>query len=248
MTLKAKNIILNLSTALPGINFCLYFLIFLIYPETRDTETTIIIIIITICLITSIFIQFYFRKSLSTEIILLVIFIASLSMQSVRVIGSLLKYDSFIITYVISKISLFFKYLALFSLLGSSLFSFSIKKQKIGSWVLLTLLISLIFSGILHFNTGLIHRAMLPHIIYWMEELVFTIAIIIVTTVTFIKSGLDAKNTDYIYLGVATFFLLIGLQLTFLSLSMISGIGTSILLTIGFIIYLKSIHNIILWN
>ena len=58
------------------------------------------------------------------------------------------------ITVLIGRMSIFFKYTGLLSLLGASLFSHSIKKQKIGNWTMISLLVSGILSNIIHFNTG----------------------------------------------------------------------------------------------
>lgn len=248
MTLKAKNIIFNTTSLICILNFIILIVLLAQFPEIRGIDQIIVFSITTLIFFTTIFIQVFYKKSLSAEVLLLVIFLVSLSVQSIRIIEPLINYDSYIITLIIARTSIFFKYFALLSLLGASLFSFSIKKQKIGSWVLISILISLILSVIIHFNTGIVENNLLPKIIYAREEIVISAAIMIITVLTFIKSGFDAKNMQYVYLGIASFLLTLSLEMTFISLALIPGIFTCCLLTAGIVLYLKSIHTIILWG
>jgi hypothetical protein len=248
MTLKAKNIIFNTTSLICILNFIALIVLLARFPIIRGINQSIIFTISTLLFFTTIFIQVFYKKSLSAEVILFVIFLVSLSVQSIRIIEPLINYNSYIITLIIARTSIFFKYLALLSLLGASLFSFSIKKQKVGSWVLISIFISLILSVIIHFNTGIVEYNLLPKIIYAREEIVISAAIMIITVLTFIKSGFDAKNMEYIYLGIASFLLTLGLEMTFISLELFPGIVTCILLISGIILYLKSIHTIILWG
>lgn len=248
MTLKSKAIILNTSTTVCIINSILYIILFAIFPDLKNTSHVILFSISLLVLIGSLFVYLFFNKSVPSEVILYIVFLLCLSMQSIRIIEPVIEFKTFMVPIFIGRISLFFKYLGLLSLLGASLFSYSIKKQKIGSWILLSIFTSVVLSSIVHFNTGIIEKNLLPKIIFNIEELVITISIMIITVATFVKSGFDAKNRDYILLGISSFALILGLILTFTILTIMSGFFIIILLILGSILYLKSMHNITLWG
>lgn len=248
MTLKTKNIILNSATALNmAISLILVYL-FTLHPEIRHINQVVLLLNSLFVLIGTLLVYLFFKKSLPSEIILYVVFLTSLSIQGIRVLDFLIEFETFMVSIIIGRISIFFKYVGLLSLLGASLFSYSIKKQKVGSWILLSVLGSIIISTVIHFNTGVIENNLLPKIIFSNEELVISISILIITVSTLIKSGFDAKNRDYLYLGFSTCALSLSLILTFISLSLVVGMIISILFILGSIMYLKSMHNITLWG
>lgn len=248
MTLKTKNIILNSTTSLNIIISLILVSLMTLFPEIRHTKQIILLINSLIILIGTLLVYLFFKKSLPSEIILFVIFLTSLSIQGIRMLDFLIDFETFMVSILIGRVSIFFKYIGLLSLLGASLFSYSIKKQKIGSWLLLTLFASAIISTIIHFNTGIIENNLLPRIIFGKEEFVISISILIITVTTLIKSAFDAKNRDYLYLGISTFSLSLSIILSFISLNIISGILLLLLLIIGIIMFLKSMHNIALWG
>lgn len=248
MTLKIKRIIFNTNTII-----CLLNSVFLLFLTVNNkalqtVSTYTLLAIMTVTLISIIFLQLFYKKSLSTQILFLSVFITSLSMQGLRIIEPVINFDSFLITVQISRISIFCKYLGLLSLLGASLFSNSIKKQKIGSWLILSILASVTISSIIHFNTGIVGKNLIAKIIYGKEELILSIFIAVITVLTFVKTGFDTKNREYFILGIASFLLILGLILTFTTLTILSGIFIIILLVSGLITFMKSVHNITLWG
>lgn len=247
MTLKTKNIILNSSATLNILSALLLASIFTMFPDLRHTNQIILLINTILALIGTILVYLFFKKSLPSEVMLYIIFLSSLSMQGIRTIDFLIEVESFMVPILIGRISIFFKYMGLLSLLGASLFSYSIKKQKVGSWIILSILGSIIISTIIHFNTGIIENTLLPKIIFEKEEMVITIFILLISVSTLIKSGFDAKNRDYIYLGLSISALSLSLTLTFISLNLMSGILIITFLIIGSILFIKSMHNITLW-
>lgn len=248
MTLKTKNMILNISIAVCSAIFIMHIVLFALFPSVNTTSVIVLFSNSLFILTGSILIHVYYKKSLPTEIILYSVFLISFSIQSLRVIPLVLSFDTYILKIIIGRVSLFFKYIGLLSLLGASLFSFTIKKQKIGTWVLSSILCSFIISSFMHFNTGATNNNLLPSMIFSSEDLVITISLIIAGVITFIKSGFDAKNIDYIYMSGATLALSLGLLLSFFTLNLISGIFMMILFIIGSIFYLRSMHNITLWS
>ncbi|MBN2618350.1 MAG: hypothetical protein JXR64_08590, partial [Spirochaetales bacterium] len=156
--------------------------------------------------------------------------------------------NSSIYIIFISRLFIFFKYLGLLSILGASLFTFTIKKQKIGNWILLSVLTSIVMAYFVHFNTGVIEKNLIPQIIFYKEENVITISIISLLFITFIKSGFDAKNREYFYMGIASLWICLGFVLSLILSSFISGVIIIILFIFGSALYLKSMHNITLWS
>ncbi len=248
MTLKTKSFIFNTSTVLCFINF-IFSLLIIISNSVFQKESYIILLIITLLsLAASIIVQFLHRKTLSTEIIFFSIFLVSLSIQSIRIIKPLVEFSSYLVVIQIARVAIFFKYLAFLSLLGAALFSYGIKKQKIGSWLLLSLLGSLTISAIIHFNTGVVGNSLLPQIIYHKEESVIAFSLLVLTVLSFIKTGFDTKNREYIYMGISTVLLFLGLEIIFMSLNTFPGVMALISLILGFSLFLKSVHNITLWS
>ncbi len=248
MTLKTKRVIFNINSSICLLFLCLL-LFFTIRNEKLQIDTTVVLISIsTLAFITTVFLQLFYKKSLSTQIVFISVFITTLSLQSIRIIEPIIDFNSFLITVQISRISIFCKYVCLLSLLGTSLFSYSIKKQKVGSWLSLSIIASLIISTFMHFNTGIIDNSLIAKVIYEKEEIIISILIAAMFVLTFVKTGLDTKNREYIHLGTACLLLYAGLELSYISLSILSGISIIIFLTSGFIVYLKSVHNITLWG
>lgn len=248
MTLKIKRLIFNLNTLLCFVNTTGLIILIYSHDSFYNNVPYILLTISLLSLITTVILQLFYKKSLSTEIIFLSIFVLSASFQVIRAIEPLIKLNSFLVRVQISRFILFCKYLGLLSLLGASLFSYCIKKQKIGSWLTLSVIASITLSTIIHFNTGLVESNLLSKIIYSHEEVGITFFIILMTVMTYIKTGFDTKNKDYIFLGIACLLISTGLQLTYVSINILPGIISIALMSSGFIIYLRSIHNITLWG
>lgn len=248
MTLKIKNLILGISTTINILITILLIFIFYLNPLIRISSLYLLLTNSIVSTIITLFIYLYFKKSLPSEIILFVIFLTSFSLQGIRVLDLTINFETYAIIILLGRISIFFKYLGLLSLLGASLFSYSIKKHKVGSWVLLSILTSAVLATMIHFNTGVIENTLLPMIIFRTEEQAITIAIVLITFITLIKSGFDSKNRDYLYLGIATFMLSTCLVLTFISLNLMFGIGIVLLLICGAIMFMTSMHTITLWG
>lgn len=248
MTLKTKKIIITASTSICTAIFITMTVTTLLFPKIRGEYQTTLLILCMLVLIFSITVNVYYKKSLPSEIILFSMFLISFSIQSLRMFVHLITFNTFMTGLIIARISLFFKYIGLLSIFGASLFSYTIKKQKIGSWILSTTFISLVIASIIHFNTGIIENQMLPKIIYTLEESILTFSIIILTTLSFIKNGFDAKNKEFINLGIASIAICLSMQLTFISLNYLTGIISAILLIVGSVIYLRSMHYITLWG
>lgn len=248
MTLKIKRLIFNINSATCFVNTI--GLAILLYTSIipHETKSYILLTISTLALITTVILQLFYKKSLSTEIVFISVFVLITSFQAYRLLEHLIEFNSFIVKVQISRFILFCKHIGLLSLLGASLFSYCIKKQKVGSWLILSVIASMILSTIIHFNTGLIEMNLLSKVIYKNEERGITLLIIILAVLTFIKTGFDTKNRDYIFLGAACLLISIGLQITFISLNLIPGIASIVLLSSGLTIYLRSVHNITLWG
>lgn len=248
MTLKTKNIILSSTIAICAVIFIMQVVILSIFPSVRLTSHLTLLSISFTVLISSILIHIYYKKSLPSEIIFYAIFLVSISIQSIRIFPQLLKFDTFTLKIIISRGSIFFKYIGLLSLLGASLFSFTIKKQKIGTWLLTSILGSFILSSIIHFNTGITQSSLLLRVIFRTEELVITSSIIIISVGSFFKNSFDGKNREFFYMGLATLALSLSLLLSFISLTIITGAIIIVLLIVGSLMYLRSMHNITLWG
>lgn len=247
MTLKTKNIILYSSTIICATLFILHLVGFGLFPILKRTDCIILFLNSIFLLAGSIIIHIYYKKSLPSEIILYTVFLASFSLQSIRIIPLLIDYDTFAMSIIVGRTSQFLKYLSLLSLLGASLFSYTIKKQKVGTWLLSSILCSFVVSSFMHFNTGVMKSNLLPSVIFKSEDIVITSSIIIIIVSTFIKTGFDAKNVEFFFMAGASLALCLSILLSFITLNLISGIIMIILLILGSIFYLRSMHNITLW-
>lgn len=248
MTLKTKKIILNGSTLICVATFLILLISLILFNQVQDDRSITLFSKSIILLVTSILLHIYFRKSLPSEIIFFSVFTGSLSILCLRVIINRFFDDNFLTVMITGRVAYLFKYISLLSIFGASLFSFSIKKQKIGSWLLICLATSVIIASILHFNTGIIEKNYLPMVIYKFEELFITLIIGLISALTYIKSGFDAKNRDFFYLGWATILLTLTIMLTFTLTGLIIEIIMLLSLIIGSTVYLRSIHYITLWS
>lgn len=248
MTLKTKRIIFNIDSIISFLSFIFMLVIIIKYEPLKTKESYVLLAISALVFITTVFLQLFYKKSLSTQIVFISVFLTCVSLQGIRVVESIINFDSFLITIQISRTAIFCKYLALFSLLGASLFSYFIKKQKIGSWIMLSIITSLTVSTVIHFNTGIVESSLIAKVIYGRAEISIAVLVSLIAIFTFIKTGFDTKNREYIFLGIACSLLCIGLILIYTSLSIVSGVFILVTFTTGLIIFLKGVHNITLWG
>ncbi len=248
MTLKTKKTLFNISTAISVISVIFIIIALINFKDIRRAEIINLLIIICIVLLASIFIQILFRKTLSTEVVFFSVFLASLSLQSLRLLPCIINIDSYLLFTLSTRTALFLKYLAVFCLLGSSLFSYTIKKQKIGSWTLLCILISATISSVMNLNSIFSYQTLTAPIIFHGQELIVTLTAGILILFSFIKTSVDSKNREYLFLGIGSFLLPIAFQLTFISLKTGSSVVVMILLLLGSFLYIRSLHKISLWS
>lgn len=248
MTLKTKRFLFNLGVVITVI-VCLLFTITLFYKIIPPNSSLITMYAITIISFASMLtLQILYKKTLSGEVIFFTVFLLCLSLQSIRIIPLLIKTESFIINTFITRLALFLKFLAIFSLFGSSLFSHSIKKQKVGSWIILSILCSLTISSVINLNSLYDPNTLLSPIIFHGQELTITFIGMILILLNFIKASFDSKNKEFILLGVGSFLITLGLQFSFITLSTTWFIVTIGLLLVGSFMFIRSVHNISLWS
>lgn len=248
MTLKTKKFVFNFGI-ITSILVCIFFTIALFYkvvPVGLPVITLYTIIIITF--ISMLTLHILYKKTLSTEVILFTVFLTSLSMQGIRILPVVFNINSFIFYSFITRISIFFKYLALFSLLGSSLFSYSIKKQKVGSWILLSTLGAITISSVININSYFNYQRLLSPIIFQGQELTISTIGILLILINFIKASYDSKNREYLFLGIGSFLVILSFQLTFAPLTTPIYIVITGLLLTGSFLFIRSVHNISLWS
>lgn len=248
MTLKVKRFLFNSGTAVSLINTLLISGLFILQKIPTNFQTLTILIMTIISLIAMVIIYLLYNKILGGEVVFFTLFLLCGSLQSVRLLPLLIPIESFIFYSVISRTAYFLKFVALFSLLGASLFTFSIKKQKIGSWILLSLLAALTISSIVVLHSNYNETELISPVIYKGQDFVLTGIIIVITLLNYIKSSFDSKNREYIFMGISSFIVAMSFQTLFLPLSLATLVVTVSLALTGAILFLRSIHNISLWS
>lgn len=248
MTLKAKRLLFNTGSIISILNTITTLVLFIRKAIPLNFQTITILIMTTISLFAIVTIYLLYNKILSGEVVFFTVFLLSLSLQTIRFIPLLLPIDSFILYSIVSRTAYFLKFVGLFSLLGASLFSFSIKKQKIGSWLLLSMLAALTISSVLALNSAFDLNRLISPVIYKGQDGLLTGIVIILILLNFIKSSFDSKNREYIFMGISTFIVGLGFQILFLSLNFGTLVLILALILTGAILFLRSIHNISLWS
>lgn len=203
-------------------------------------------ILFAFSIISTISLFHYFKKKISPEIFFFILFLLSLSLQSIRLFQFqlLLLNVSPFFGVVITRMFYFFKLFGVFCFFASSLFPAGIKFQKFGTILLSLLLISFTISALMPIDSTVMNSYFLYNISDSSSILLVTLSIKVLTIINLSRVTISTKSKNYILILIASAFIIIGEELLLpLSIPLV-GI---IMIVFGTIIYSRSIYNYYLW-
>ncbi|MBN2657499.1 MAG: hypothetical protein JXR86_10585 [Spirochaetales bacterium] len=206
------------------------------------TATVLFVFSIT----TSLVLFHYFKKKVSPEIFFFVLFVLSLSLQSIRLfqLQLLLMQISPFFGVLITRAYYFFKLFGIFCLFASSLFPIGVQFQKFGTILISILLLSFTISALMPIDPTRMNSFFLYEISDSMSLLVMTLSIRFLTVINFIRVSLTTRSRNYLAVLIAAVLIITGDELLFvLPVPFIS----IILLLTGTIIYSRSLYTYYLW-
>lgn len=194
----------------------------------------------------TLFLYHYFKKKISPEIFFFILFVLSLSLQSIRLFQFqlLLLNVSPFFGVVNTRVFYFFKLFGVFCFFAASLFPVGIKVQKFGTILISLLLISFTISALMPIDSTQMNRSFLYNISDSFSILLVTISIKILTIINLSRVTISTKSKNYILILIASVFIIIGEELLLTLYVPLLGI---FMIVIGSIIYSRSIYNYYLW-
>lgn len=241
MTLNTKKLIFNFSFLLSILTSLSFFIIIDTYDELNNFyyyKAPLSMILLSV--ISGLVLRYGFKANITTDIFFLTIFMSLLSLQSLRIIQPLiLREEPELYRIFFSKFLYAFKNFSVFTLLGAALFSSGIKKQKIGTWLTLSLIASVVLAYALPMDSGEILPSYLTELISSKAEFRFSLFIEIIILLTYIKAASDNKSNHYLILALAVVLIITGFEILFRTASPSHITAGSILVFTGTLIYCK---------
>lgn len=197
-------------------------------------------------IISSLLLFHYFKKKISPEIFFFILFILSLSLQSIRLFQFqllILKVSPFF-GVIITRLYYFFKFFGVFCFFSASLFPVGIKFQKIGTILLSILLISFTISALMPIDSTIMNRYFLYEISDSTSILLMILSIRFLTIINFTRVAISSKSKNYVLVLISSALIIFGEEL--LLLLPIPLIAFFLILA-GTVIYSRSIYNYYLW-
>lgn len=197
-------------------------------------------------MIVSMLLFHYFKKKISPEVFFFILFILTLSLQSIRLfqLQMLMLEVSPFYGVIISRMFYFFKLFGIFSLFASSLFPIGVQFQKFGTILISILLISFTIAALMAIDP----TAMNIHFVYEISDntslLIMTLSIRILTIVNFIRVAITTRSRSYLAVLIASILIIAGDEMLLLIQIPIIPI---ILIMTGTIIYSRSLYTYYLW-
>ena len=197
-------------------------------------------------LITSLLLFHYFKKKISPEIFFFVLFIISLSLQSVRLFQFqlLILHVSPFFGVIVTRVFYFFRFFGVFCFFASSLFPIGIKFQKFGTILLSIFLLSFTISALMPIDLTDMNRYFLYNISDRTSLLIIILSVRVLTIINFIRVAITTKSRNYILVLIASILIIAGDEL--LLILPIPLVAFSMILS-GTVLYSRSIYNYYLW-
>jgi hypothetical protein len=197
-------------------------------------------------IISSLLLFHYFKKKISPEIFFFILFILSLSLQSIRLFQFqlLLLNVSPFFGVIITRLYYFFKLFGLFCLFASSLFPVGIKFQKFGTILISILLISFTISALMPIDSTSMNSYFLYNIGDSSSILLMTLSIRILTIVNLTRVAITTKSRNYVLVLIAAALIIAGDELLLL---LPIPLVAFFMISIGTVMYSRSIYNYYLW-
>ena len=254
MTLSLRNTLIKVTLTF-SITITIFYTFSFFYlnndnflPIDNSILWTIItsIILFSYSTITSLLLFHYFKKKISPEIFFFILFIVSLSLQSVRLFQFqlIMIQSSPFFGVIITRAFYFFKLFSLFCLFASSLFPIGVKFQKFGTILLSLFLLSFTISALLPIDITNMNSNFLYEISDRTSILIMTFSIRVLTIINFTRVALTTKSKNYVLILIASLLIIIGDEL--LLIFPIPLVAFILILT-GTILYSRSIYNFYLW-
>jgi hypothetical protein len=203
-------------------------------------------ILFAFSIITSLLLFHYFKKKISPEIFFFILFILSLSLQSVRLFQFqlLLMNMSPFFGVIVTRFYHFFRLFGVFCLFASSLFPIGVKFQKFGTILLTILLLSFTIAALMPIDPTTMDNNFLYRVGDNTSIQIMTISVRVLTIINFTRVALTTKSRNYLLILIASFLIIAGDML--LLVLPIPLIAFSFILA-GTLIYSRSIYNYYLW-
>ena len=197
-------------------------------------------------LISSLLLFHYFKKKISPEIFFFILFILSLSFQTVR----LFQFQLLVLNLspffgvIITRFYYFFRLFSIFCLFSSSLFPIGVKFQKIGTILISILLLAFTISALMPIDP----TSMSIHFLYQISDrtsiMIMILSIRLLTLINFTRVAITTKSKNYLIILLASFMIIIGDEL--LLILPVPLIAFSLIM-IGTVLYSRSIYTYYLW-
>lgn len=197
----------------------------------------------------SLFLRLGFFRSASSELFFLNLFLFTLTFESLRVLQILLQNMEINLYFavLISRIIIFSRFFALFSLFGMSLFPANPPFRKVDSILAFSFIISFSLAYLIPVNSGPPYLNMLHPFGRNIILTVFFISLEILTIANYIRTAIIKSSANYLYIAFAILLIVSGMELLYFSSTFIHITLGPLLFNLGIVLALRRIHLQLMW-
>lgn len=188
----------------------------------------------------------YFKKKISPEIFFFILFVISLTFQSVRMfqLQLILMETPPVYGVIITRMFYFFRLFGVSCFFAASLFPIGVQFQKFGTILISILLLSFTVAALIPVDLTLMNRNLLYELSDGSTFQIMTMSIRVLTIVNFIRAAVTSESKNYFIVLIAALMIVTGDALLLVLSSPLLPFG---LIIGGTVMYGRSLYRYYLW-
>ena len=255
MTLSMRNSIIVSAVILSSIvSLSAIACIIVYFPGTLTREylgeSMIPVLFAVVCTLAAAIIQYSFRKTLSAEITLFLVFLTFICFDALKPGMLLLKAFEKPIPWAVtlSRVVYFFRFAGIFSFLAAGLFASGLRTQRLSITLGICFLTALLFSLILPMDSSIREDNLLYRLGMHRDIQTAFIVLEIIAVLNYFTAAIRGNETAYFAAAVGAGSTIAGRELLFFHHEIVPVLAGFILFISGTILFAHKIHRIYLWK
>lgn len=202
------------------------------------------------CLGTVIILYFSFRKTTSAEIFFFIVFVVSMSLDSLKSVQLLLMIRDQPVSFgmLVTRVILFGEYLGILALFAAGLFSTGLPYQRLEIVLGLALLLAFALASAVPVDMNVNGRDLVHGVATGNELMIISILFQFFAVLNFVLAGFQKSSGSYFIIALGAGMAMAGRELLFYRLDSISVIAAFVLLIAGSTLFGERTHEVHLWT
>ena len=193
--------------------------------------------------------HFFFRKTKSIEIFFFILFIFSLSFDSLKtyLIFHELAQKPVYLGIFVTRVIITMKLFGVFCLLASSLFPFSTKIQRAEIVIGISLLAAITLASLIPIDGSTLSSWLVYSVGNKEIFIAFCLSLEIITIASYFLLSYKSNNNEFRLMALSLILVITGRELLFYSFGLIFSLAGFFLLSFGTVVFAKRTHSVYLW-